>query len=77
MSADNAKASKVMRYASLEELPPAPPLSKAVKARKDTRRAARLARAINAAFDNPAPDVPADEVFARLERQFNADKRSK
>lgn len=75
MSADNTKATKLVRYASLDELPPAPPLSDAVKAKPDTRRAARLARAINAAFDDPAPDVPADQVFDKLERQFNADKR--
>ncbi len=37
-------------------------------------RAVRLAREINAAFDDPAPDVPADQVFAKLEQQFNADK---
>lgn len=36
-------------------------------------RAARLTREINAAFDDPAPDVPADQVFARLEQQFAAD----
>lgn len=36
-------------------------------------RAARLAREINAAFEEPEPDVPADQVFAKLEQQFNAD----
>lgn len=37
-------------------------------------RAAQLTREINAAFDDPAPDVPAEEVFAEIERQFSADK---
>jgi hypothetical protein len=32
--------------------------------------AARLAREINAAFDDPAPDVPAEQVFAKLEQQY-------
>lgn len=32
-------------------------------------RAARLAREINAAFDDLAPDVPAEDVFAKLEQQ--------
>jgi antitoxin ParD1/3/4 len=36
-------------------------------------RAARLARDINAAFDEPAPDVPAELVFANLEKQFSTD----
>jgi len=30
-------------------------------------RAARLAKEINDAFDEPGEDVPSDEVFARLE----------
>jgi Arc/MetJ-type ribon-helix-helix transcriptional regulator len=33
-----------------------------------------LARAINAAFDNPAADLPAEKVFAKREQQFDADK---
>lgn len=40
-------------------------------------RAARLAREINEAFDNPAADVPAEQVFARLEQQFSADKAAR
>lgn len=36
--------------------------------------AARLVGEINAAFDDPAPDVHAEPVFARLEQQFAADK---
>ena len=43
MSAKDTKISKMVRYGSLEELPSAPPLSKAVKAMNDTeidRRAA-------------------------------------
>jgi uncharacterized protein (DUF4415 family) len=43
MTAKNTKASKVVRYGSVDELPPAPPLSKAVKAVSDAeieRRAA-------------------------------------
>lgn len=35
MTAKNTKASEVVRYGSVEELPPAPPLSKAVKAMSD------------------------------------------
>jgi antitoxin ParD1/3/4 len=37
-------------------------------------RAARLAREINAAFDDPAPDVSAEQVFDTLEKQFIADQ---
>jgi antitoxin ParD1/3/4 len=33
-------------------------------------RAARLTREINEAFDDPAPDVPSDQVFAKLERRI-------
>jgi antitoxin ParD1/3/4 len=40
-------------------------------------RAARLAREINAAFDDPTPDVPAEQVFAKLEQQFKADKAAR
>ncbi|MCA3585995.1 MAG: BrnA antitoxin family protein [Methylocystis sp.] len=43
MTAKDTKASKVVRYGSVDELPPAPPLSKAVKAMSDAeveRRAA-------------------------------------
>ncbi len=35
MTAKNTKASNVVRYGSLDELPSAPPLSKAVKAMSD------------------------------------------
>jgi len=37
-------------------------------------RASRLAREINDAFNDPAPDVPVEQVFAKLEQQFIADK---
>jgi antitoxin ParD1/3/4 len=37
-------------------------------------RAARLAREINAAFNDPAPDMTADDVFSRLEQQFSTDQ---
>jgi hypothetical protein len=40
-------------------------------------RAARLAREINAAFDDPGADVPAYQVFARLEQRAKADKAPK
>ena len=40
-------------------------------------RAARLAREINTAFDDPASDVPAEQVFAKLEQQFKADKSAR
>ena len=40
-------------------------------------RAARLAREINDAFDDPAPDVPAEKVFDKLEQQFSADKAAR
>jgi antitoxin ParD1/3/4 len=40
-------------------------------------RAARLACEINAAFDDPAPDVPAEQVFDKLEQQFIADQAAR
>lgn len=43
MTAKNTKTSKVVRYGSVDDLPPAPPLSKTVKAMSDAeveRRAA-------------------------------------
>ncbi len=40
-------------------------------------RAVRLAREINDAFDDPAPDLPAEQVFAKLEQQFRADKAAR
>jgi antitoxin ParD1/3/4 len=36
-------------------------------------RAARLARAINESFDEPGADIPAEDVFDRLERQYAED----
>lgn len=36
-------------------------------------RPAHLAREINAAFDDPAPDIPAEQVFEQLEQQYAAD----
>ncbi len=35
MSAKNTRASKIVRYDSLDDLPPAPPLSEAIKAMGD------------------------------------------
>lgn len=34
------------------------------------RRASQLAESINASFDEPGDDSPAEEVFDRLERQY-------
>jgi antitoxin ParD1/3/4 len=39
-------------------------------------REARLAKAINAAFDDPAADISAEDVFGRLERQFEKDSKA-
>jgi antitoxin ParD1/3/4 len=39
-------------------------------------RAARLARDINAAFDEPAPDIASASVFERLEGQFAKDMKA-
>lgn len=39
-------------------------------------RAARLARSINEAFDDPSPDIFFDEVFARLEEQYADDVKA-
>ena len=38
-----------------------------------SERAARLAREINAAFDEPGQDMPAEEAFDEIERQYQAD----
>lgn len=54
MSANPTKADKVVRYGSLDELPTAPPLSKAVKAMSDAEVKRR------AAADPDAGVVPAD-----------------
>ncbi len=54
MSAKDTKTSKAVRYASLDELPPAPPLSKAVKAMTDQDVMQR------AAADPDAGAVPAE-----------------
>jgi uncharacterized protein (DUF4415 family) len=54
MSVRDTKAPKVVRYASLDELPPAPPLSKAVKAMKNDEVVQR------AAADPDASETPAD-----------------
>ncbi len=40
-------------------------------------RMARLARAINAAYDDPQADVPAADAFSRLEERFAADNATK
>lgn len=39
-------------------------------------RAARLAEAINQAFDDPRDDIPAEDVFARLEDQYAEDLKA-
>jgi antitoxin ParD1/3/4 len=40
-------------------------------------RAARLAKAINAAYDDPQADIPAADAFGRLEERFKADMATK
>jgi uncharacterized protein (DUF4415 family) len=54
MNAKNTKASKLVRYESVEALPPAPPLSNAVKTMSDTETERR------AAADPEASPVPAE-----------------
>jgi uncharacterized protein (DUF4415 family) len=54
MKAENTKAAKVVRYGSVDELPPAPPLSKAVKTMSDAGVKRR------AAADPDACAIPAD-----------------
>lgn len=54
MNARNTKASKAVRYGSLDELPPAPPLSQAAKALSDAEVQRR------AATDPDFGDLPAD-----------------
>ena len=39
-------------------------------------RAERLAKSINEAFDEPGEDIPAEEVFDRLERQYAEDMKA-
>ena len=39
-------------------------------------RAARLAKSINEALDEPGEDIPADDVFDRLERQYAEDMKA-
>jgi uncharacterized protein (DUF4415 family) len=53
MSAKTTKAGKVVRYGGVDELPPAPPLSEAVKAMSDTEVTRR------AAADPDAGVIPA------------------
>jgi uncharacterized protein (DUF4415 family) len=53
MTAKNTKASELVRYGRLDDMPPAPPLSKAVKGMSD----AELAR--RAAADPDAGSIPA------------------
>ena len=36
-----------------------------------------LRRKIQEALDDPRPDIPAEEVFARLERKYAAQAKSK
>ncbi|MGB5084462.1 MAG: type II toxin-antitoxin system ParD family antitoxin [Methylocystis silviterrae] len=40
-------------------------------------RAARLAKSINESFDEPGDDIPADDVFDRLERQYAEDMKAR
>ena len=40
-------------------------------------RAARLAQAINAAYDDPQPDVAAADAFGRLEAKYGVDITAK
>ena len=54
MNAKNTKAAKVVRYGSVDELPPAPPLSKAVKTMSDAEVKRR------AEADPDAGAIPAD-----------------
>ena len=39
-------------------------------------RAERLAKSINEAFDEPGEDIPAEEVFDRLEYQYAEDMKA-
>ncbi len=39
-------------------------------------RAARLARAINESFDEPGADIPSEDVFDGLERQYAEDVKA-
>ncbi len=39
-------------------------------------RAARLAKSISESFDERAEDIPAEDVFARLEDQYAADMKA-
>jgi antitoxin ParD1/3/4 len=39
-------------------------------------RAARLAKSINEAFDDPGADIPAQDVFDRLEDQYAQDMKA-
>jgi uncharacterized protein (DUF4415 family) len=48
VSAKDTKASKAVRYASLDDLPPAPPLSKAVKAMTDAEIERRASEDVDA-----------------------------
>jgi antitoxin ParD1/3/4 len=40
-------------------------------------RATRLVREINAAFDDPRPDISEEELFARIEERFRADMKAR
>jgi len=39
-------------------------------------RAANLAKAINEAFDEPGNDIPAEDVFGRLEAEYAEDVKA-
>ena len=57
MSATNTKASKTVRYGNADEMPPAPPLSKAVKAAWAARKKGDKLRFLKQALaksDKPA-----------------------
>ena len=44
--------------------------------RSVTERATGMKAAINAAFDDPNPDIPADDVFARINAQYARDVKA-
>ena len=43
---------------------------------EDAMEDAQLARAIRDAFDEPGADIPAEDVFAAIERRFAEDTKS-
>jgi antitoxin ParD1/3/4 len=41
-----------------------------------SERRARLAKAINQSYDDPGADIPAEDVFDRLERRYAEDMKA-